>query len=84
MKIEIAASDILPLRSLVAESHQRIKDYPVVKDEDNDKAYHATKAYCLDDMRRLRKLHRRLTLACRKLYGHDCHPETLTENDDAN
>ena len=44
MKIEIAASDILPLRSLVAESHQRIKDYPVVKDEDNDKAYHATKA----------------------------------------
>lgn len=75
MNIEVAAKDLLRLREFIVLLHDQLARYPVV--ESPKPGYEAVRDGYIRDMRMLRKYHRRLTLALRKVYGHDCHPEIL-------
>ena len=80
MKIDVAERDVIRLRRLVFEKHEQIMALPVVVNDlgTDPLGMAGTREDCLHDANALRKLHRRLTRAARRIYGHDCHPEQLT------
>jgi len=77
MKIEIAANDLVDLRGAIAMEFHRLSTLPVVTGP-IDPTFKATQKSCLEEMIMLKKVHKKLSLACIKAFGHSCNPETLT------